>query len=188
MNGIEVRPPADAPALVAELRRVAELCDRFWDALPEHVFYAPLGEAWSPADNVRHLILTTGPVATALLLPGFLLRALFGPAERPSAGYLELVATYRGRLSAGGGAGRFAPRPLGRVDDAARHRRRLMARKAAADRALAARAARRSEAALDSCRLPHPLLGKLTLREMLAFTLYHGVHHAGNVQRRLASL
>jgi hypothetical protein len=38
---------------------------------------------------------------------------------------------------------------------------------------------------LDKYRLPHPLLGKLTLREMLFFTLYHNRHHMNNVQRRL---
>jgi hypothetical protein len=34
-----------------------------------------------------------------------------------------------------------------------------------------------SEDDLDNHRLPHPLLGKLTVREMLFFTLYHIQHH-----------
>jgi hypothetical protein len=32
--------------------------------------------------------------------------------------------------------------------------------------------------------MPHPLLGKLTVREMLLFTLYHNLHHVQNVARR----
>jgi len=40
--------------------------------------------------------------------------------------------------------------------------------------------------ALDRYRLPHPLIGKLTLREMLVFTLFHFDHHRDNVARRLA--
>ena len=40
---------------------------------------------------------------------------------------------------------------------------------------------------LDRYVLPHPLLGKLTLREMLFFTLYHNYHHVRNVAARLQS-
>ncbi len=37
---------------------------------------------------------------------------------------------------------------------------------------------------LDRLRLPHPLLGKLTVREMLYFTLYHNAHHARRIVER----
>jgi hypothetical protein len=33
--------------------------------------------------------------------------------------------------------------------------------------------------------LPHPLLGKLTLREMIYFTIYHVQHHHKLVQNQL---
>lgn len=41
------------------------------------------------------------------------------------------------------------------------------------------------DADLDRYLLPHPLLGKLTLREMLFFTLYHNYHHVQSVAARL---
>ena len=41
------------------------------------------------------------------------------------------------------------------------------------------------ELALDRYRLPHPLLGRLTVREMLLFTLYHSVHHFNLVSTRV---
>ena len=41
-----------------------------------------------------------------------------------------------------------------------------------------------SEGDLDRVRLPHPLLGTLTVREMLLFALYHGLHHVNSVARR----
>jgi hypothetical protein len=40
---------------------------------------------------------------------------------------------------------------------------------------------------LDLLILPHPLLGKLTLREMLYFTLYHVEHHEKQVLENLKS-
>ena len=44
-----------------------------------------------------------------------------------------------------------------------------------------------NEKALDRHCLPHPVLGKLTVREMLFFTLYHNTHHVNDVERLLAS-
>lgn len=40
-----------------------------------------------------------------------------------------------------------------------------------------------SEADLDAYILPHPLLGKVTIREMMMFTVYHVGHHRNIVQR-----
>jgi hypothetical protein len=36
---------------------------------------------------------------------------------------------------------------------------------------------------MDYHVLPHPLLGPLSVREMLFFTVYHNTHHVLNVQR-----
>jgi uncharacterized damage-inducible protein DinB len=58
---------------------------------------------------------------------------------------------------------------------------------AAAVQELVRAAGRWSERALDARQLPHPLLGKLTVREMLFFTLYHNRHHVDVVKRRMAS-
>jgi len=44
---------------------------------------------------------------------------------------------------------------------------------------------KQSETALDLYILPHPLLGKITLREMLYFTAYHVYHHQTIVERDL---
>ncbi|MCI0695857.1 DinB family protein [candidate division KSB1 bacterium] len=42
-----------------------------------------------------------------------------------------------------------------------------------------------NEERLDKYLLPHPILGKLTIREMLFFTLYHDIHHVNNVRKLL---
>ena len=49
---------------------------------------------------------------------------------------------------------------------------------------LRAAIARWPDRSLDRYQLPHPLLGKLTLREMLIFTAYHQMHHLEGVKRR----
>ena len=42
-----------------------------------------------------------------------------------------------------------------------------------------------TENELDKYIFPHPLLGKLTLREMLYFTIYHVRHHEELTKRNL---
>jgi hypothetical protein len=45
-----------------------------------------------------------------------------------------------------------------------------------------------TEEELDKYILPHPLLGKLTIREMMYFTIYHVLHHQMMTERDLMSL
>jgi len=41
------------------------------------------------------------------------------------------------------------------------------------------------EAALDTHALPHDLLGRVSVRELMFFVLYHDRHHLGGVQAAL---
>jgi uncharacterized damage-inducible protein DinB len=45
-----------------------------------------------------------------------------------------------------------------------------------------------SEKELDKRQLPHPLMGKLTLREMLFFTHYHTLHHGAKIDELIERL
>ena len=155
----------------------------YWSAFDGPTFFAKLGEAWSPAENVRHLVKSTRPVTKALKLPRIALWVMFGRPKRASVPYDALVERYHGLLAAGGNAGRFAPSSREEVDLEAR-RAEILAQRTEVFRALRAAIARWPDAALDRSQLPHPLLGKLTVREMLYFTLYHQLHHMGVVERR----
>jgi hypothetical protein len=45
---------------------------------------------------------------------------------------------------------------------------------------------KQNEKDLDVYILPHPLLGKVTLREMLYFTIHHNEHHLETLRSRTA--
>jgi hypothetical protein len=49
--------------------------------------------------------------------------------------------------------------------------------------ALARKVQKMTDNQLDTLLLPHPLLGKLTFREMLYFTIYHVQHHQKSLLR-----
>lgn len=159
----------------------------YWATLATGRFLEPIGDAWSPAENVRHLSKSMRAVSQGLRLPRWLLWLAFRGGRGVSRGYEEMRQVYLDRLARGASAGRFAPSRAPVPADPEAERARIMGAHAAAVHDLAALVRRWPDAALDRRRLPHPLLGPLTVREMLAFTLYHNRHHMEVVRRRLAA-
>lgn len=178
--------PRTRDDIVRALERVHGESRAYWLGFTPEAFLAPLGDAWSPADNVRNLTKSIRPVAMALKIPRLILRLRFGRPKAASRTYHKLRDDYHQRLAAGGQAGRYAPSPLRAEPDAEAARTRILGQHAEAVDALATSITRWPDAKLDRCQLPHPLLGMLTVREMLFFTLYHNQHHVNVVRRRLA--
>jgi hypothetical protein len=88
-------------------------------------------------------------------------------------------------LKQGAGAGTFAPEANQAQGDEEARRAQLMATRTELSQQLWSAIDVWRDADLDRYLLPHPLLGKLTLREMLFFTLYHNYHHVQSVAARL---
>src|SRR5688572_24858128 len=84
----------------------------FWDGIDPDLFVARFGEAWSPADNLRHLIKSTTPVTKALNLPGPTLVTMFGSGGGKSESFQSLRDRYLSLLTGGVDAGKFAPDEL----------------------------------------------------------------------------
>lgn len=179
--------PSLASEIVIALSEVLDNSERYWDAMDTATFLAPIGDAWSPADNVRHLTKSVRAVTMGLTAPKLFLWIRFGRHRGASRRYDEIREIYQARLARGASAGAFAPSPRAITDDPDAERTRIMAEHATAIDALTDAIGRWSEEALDGYQMPHPLLGKLSVREMLFFTLYHNQHHVAVVQRRLAT-
>lgn len=152
-------------------------------SLEEKAFNFSKEGKWNAGQTLDHLQRAVSTLSLAMLLPKQVFSLLFGKANRPSKDYEGLVMKYRQKLSEGGKAhGRYLPATIA-----------FSKRKKAADALLqsAQRICRRlngySEAQLDTIILPHPLLGKITLREMMYFTMYHAEHHLQIVKRDLAA-
>ncbi len=150
----------------------------------DQAFFAPQGKAWSPAEQVRHLTKSATPLVMALGLPRWMLRLRFGQPAAPSMTFDAMTARYLDRLSAGGGAGRFAPRPEATPADLSARRQEIINDWARATVGLQHAIGRWPESALDTHQLPHPLLGLLSVREMLYFTVYHTSHHLRRIAER----
>lgn len=182
----EPQEPLSGAEIARELRALHARSQDFWKSFSTVEFFRPLGDAWSPADNVRHLLKSNRPVLRAISTPKILLAIRFGAGLRPSRTYAEVREKYFSRLAEGVTAGRFTPRPLEGTEQTEEQRNELLAEMDQVSERLTNAISGWQEWQLDRLALPHPALGRLTVREMLFFTLYHNLHHVRNVERRMA--
>lgn len=172
MNRTEI-----AASLAANHKTFLEQIDQLSDT---DLCYAPEGK-WTAIQQLDHIIRSVSPVNMAMGLPKFILKWRFGTANRPSKTYEQLVEKYQRKLQEGGRASaRFTPPAI-----TADQQKTLSQKLAKLVKALCLKTNRWSEEDLDRYILPHPLLGKLTLREMLYFTAHHVLHHLEAVNRNL---
>ena len=123
--------------------------------------------------HLDHIIKSVAVLTKAFGVPRFILKSKFGVANRASRTSDTLIKRYLEKLkTAKPTPSRFQPVIINfnEKEKAIEKLQKLVNK-------LCKRAMRFSENKLDVYILPHPLLGKLTLRELLHFTSYHVKHH-----------
>lgn len=144
--------------------------------IEEAVFFTrPSQDKWSVAEHVKHLIISTNTTTLAYTLPAFIVRWVGGTPNRQSRSYEALVERYKEKLALGGRAsGRFVPKPMTLKSG----QQQLIAEwNKAGAKFISALQNKTSEQKLDNYLARHPLLGRITLRELGYFTIYHTMHH-----------
>lgn len=184
---MSIEAPQSREEILQAFERQDSANSAFWTSFGAEAFFRPRGEGWSAADTVRHLIKSTFPVVKALGMPRIVLRVLFGRPKREPWSYEQYRERYLAALAAGGKAGRFSPSRRSESDLEA-WRSSILSRYATVNRNLRSAIARWPDPRLDAYQLPHPLLGNLSVREMLFSTLYHQRHHIDVIRRKAANL
>ena len=150
----------------------------FANGLDERQFSQQANGKWSVGDTMQHLFLSARPVARLMAGP----RDAFQPwgySDGSSRSYDEIADLYHRALA----TGLKAPAALSpRSEDMHADRAVIVARFTDTYESLAAAAGRWSTDELDQYVMPHPALGIVTVREMLAFTDIHTQHHLRIVQ------
>lgn len=183
--------PQSRDQLLASLEEAhREIAEFFRSLAREDFFRRPAEDVWSPAEHLIHLNRSVKAVASGLGMPKLALRVMFGASKNGSRTFEGVRQVYRDRLSRGARAtGRYVPPVLDVADEEAANatRTRILSGWDGAGRSLIEKLRGWKERSLDRLRLPHPLLGKLTVREMMYFTLYHDRHHLASVRGRMSS-
>lgn len=158
-------------------------------SLPLDDLYDRSKDSWSPSDTLRHLVKCAKPFALVLRLPKSIIAFKWGKSERPSQQYHEIRKFYQAELARGAQAGSFAPEFIeipAAQDDAERMRTQILQNWDKVNRSLTSALESWPEMYFDKYFLPHPILGKITVREMIMFMIYHNVHHLTKVQKLFA--
>ena len=133
------------------------------------------------AENLQHLILSTRMTNLAYRLPKLLVRIIGGKPNRTSIGFEELMKKYYSKLAQGATASsRFVPKPI--KINCTKEKLLDNWNKVTVSFLRAVRK-NRTESDLDNYIAGHPLLGKITLRELCYFTIFHTQHHTLSITK-----
>lgn len=143
-------------------------------------YFKPADNVWSAAENMQHLIQSVQPLTRLLGRPKSYFLEKWGIAKHVSRPYEEVMSAYHAALGAGVVAtGAFAPlAPNPDLDI-------VLGEFTQTNEALIHCLGNWSEEELDKYLIPHPLMGPLTVREMMLFTAYHTRHHLEIMQKRV---
>jgi hypothetical protein len=135
-------------------------------------------DKWNPAQQLEHVYLCLRPVKLALSLPNIIPAILFGKSKKGSRTYESLVEAYQLKLKNGGKSPSMY-KPKKSVRDVDKLKIGLMH----LVNDISNKLSHFQENDLDGFLLPHPLLGKLTARELIFFALYHVGHHQKQIEK-----
>ncbi len=150
----------------------------WFSTLPIEHFFTRQAGAWSASDNVDHMLKAIKPITKAMKLPKMALQTLFGKPVNQSRTYEEICTIYSDEIAKGAKAsGTFLPLQED-PDNPEEKKAELLQRLALELDKLVSAVEKWQETELDEVQLPHPIIGKITVREMLFFTIHHNLRHA----------
>jgi uncharacterized damage-inducible protein DinB len=147
---------------------------------PDEVFYEKRNRKWSIAENLDHLVQSAKPIASVLKKNKLRLLG-FGISFSGSENLETLKSNYHLKLSQGlapANGGGFISKNIESIS-----KEKNLENWNLIKNKFPQRIDQWSEKNLDRFKLPHPLLGKLTVREMLFFTIFHNEHHLRTMKR-----
>jgi hypothetical protein len=162
--------------ILKESEKVFEQFSSYCAGIPNDLFFSEPAAKWSIAQNVQHLITSVKTTTAAYAIPKFMVRIIGGsPPAGGSREYDSLLEKYNQKLREGGKAtGRYIPKS---ISPSAGKQNLLNAWGNATSTYLKFVRNNWQNDQLDLYIAPHPLLGKITLRELCYFTIFHTDHH-----------
>ncbi len=165
----------------AYLEKATIACLDATSNVSDTVFFERVNGKWSIAENLIHLEKIAKRIAGALSMPREQL-ANFGIATKPSRDFKEIMTTYNASLQ----GVVVVPKAFQGIQTEDDTRASIVGTYTQTHAYLGGKIPDFSEEELDKYQMPHPLLGLLTLREMLTFVVYHIGHHQKAVDRIVA--
>ena len=158
------------------------------DQVTEEQFTAkPSPDIWSIAEEFDHIIKSASAVSSAMKVNSLVLKWKFGKPNRPIRSYDEILNKYTNALSKVDGSA-VAPSPFISEKGKSFNKADMLNHWNSTLAKLDKRVNKWSDKKLDNILLPHPLLGKMMVRELLYFTHFHTEHHRKNLAKKVTLL
>lgn len=130
---------------------------------------------WTTGQHILHLVDSMKKVNHALSFPKFILRYKFGTSNREVRDYNTVITKYQNKLAVNQDKAEKFNAHLG--IPSLKERTKVLTTLQIQHKKLQHKTKRWKDKDLDTLILPHPLLGKMPVREMIMFMGYHTEHH-----------
>ena len=152
--------------------------------LNKEEFEFNVNDKWSAGQDLMHLIKVLRIVNIGFTLPKPILHLLFGINKKASRSFEDLRQVYKNALEGGAKAPTiYIPKPVSHTEKDS-----LIQKYASLNKSFIDKLNNHTSFELDSYRLPHPILGKISLGELASFTSFHTSHHFDVLKSKLAHL
>jgi len=139
------------------------------------------GGKWTTGQQALHLLQSIKPLNDALSIPKFILKFKFGKTNRAIRDYDAVVKRYQERLIEAKGM-TFKGSQNMKVPSL-KEKTYILNRLQVENKKLQYKTLKRwSDKQLDTYILPHPLMGKMPVREIIMWTAYHVEHHTNTLK------
>lgn len=151
---------------------------RYIDGLDDSKFTYTNNEKWSAGQELEHILLTIAPFPRILFSKAYIIKN-FGYINRSTWNYETVLENYsKTTLKA---PDKFVPQR----EVSIKQKSTIIADIKKTLLRITEALEKYSEEELDTLTLPHPLLGKLTIREIFYLMSYHPLHHKNQIQERM---
>jgi hypothetical protein len=130
---------------------------------------------WTVGQQIQHLVDSLQQLNSALSYPNFILKYKFGICNREIRDYETVAKNYQNKLIEFKDRARAFNQNLKKP--LLNERNNLLSKLQIQNKKLQYKTSKLKDKSLDTLLLPHPLMGRMTLREIIMWTAHHTEHH-----------
>jgi len=139
---------------------------------------------WTISQQILHLANSLQALNKSLIYPRVFFKYRFGTSKRESRDYDTIVKKFQEKLIEKQHKAKKVNRKIKKTKQ--KDRERLLTRLQIQSKKLQYKIKRISDENLDTLVLPHPFMGKMTVREFIMWTAYHTEHHTKILKKNYA--
>ncbi len=170
--------------IIKRIQQNYQLFIDYIQQLNDKEFMFSYQQKWTAGQQLHHIVICVKPLTQVFGMDKTMIAQNFGTSDRENVDYETLRTKYVQKLEEGGKAPeRFLP------EDVSLEQKNILCEQLSQliiD--LCNKIDNFDEKSLETLNIPHPLLGALTLKEMLYNCIYHVEHHHHQIKSFLLSM